>query len=181
MNAFLNDVQTMVNETDTDNNICLISQTVLQNDYVTLECGHKYNYGSIFQELKNQKIHKNNYETQHLKTCQLKCPYCRNVQNKILPFYKDKIDEFPKIYGVNSPSRHCMYTSKCSHIFKTGKRKGIACNNHCNGNLCNTHKNNIYKHRCHAIIGTGIRKNQRCLNSVKIGNFCLIHQIKKKE
>ena len=54
MNAFLNDVQTMVNETDTDNNICLISQTVLQNDYVTLECGHKYNYGSIFQELKNQ-------------------------------------------------------------------------------------------------------------------------------
>lgn len=179
-NTFIDDVMSIVNETDTDN-ICLISQTKLQNDYITLDCGHKFNYDSIYEELKNQKLCKNNYETQYLKIYQLKCPYCRNIQNKILPFYKDKLDDFPKIYGVNSPSKYCMYTSKCSHIFKSGKRKGMTCNAPCNGNLCNIHKNSICKNRCEAIITTGNRKNQRCLNSVKIGNFCLIHKIKKND
>ena len=126
-------------------------------------------------------MYKNNYETQRLKTFQMKCPYCRNIQNKILPFYKDKLDLYPKIYGVNSPSKYCMYTSKCSHVFKSGKRKGMTCLIPCNGNVCNIHKNIVIKNRCEAIICSGNRKNQRCLNSAKDGKFCLVHQNKKEK
>ena len=91
------------------------------------------------------------------------------------------VHEFPKIYGVNSPSKYCMYTSKCGHIFKSGKRKGMMCSAPCNETMCNRHKNIVVKDRCQAIISSGTRKNQRCLNSAKNVNFCLIHQNKKTE
>ena len=177
-NTFLNDVLTMVSEPNIDD-ICLISHTKLDKEHVALECGHKFNYKPIYTEVTNQKKYKNNYETQQLKIYQLKCPYCRNIQNKILPFYNDLINDFPKIYGVNSPNKHCMFTSKCSHVFKSGKRKGIKCLTHCNGNKCNAHKNIVIEARCEAMLSSGNRKNQRCLNGAKNGMLCLIHQNKK--
>ena len=178
-NSFINDVLSMDEEHNDD--ICLISQTKLQPGFITLVCGHTFNYYYLYQELKNQKIYTNKYETQRLKSYQLKCPYCRNIQNKILPFYKDKLDEFPKLYGVNSPSKYCMYTSKCSYIFKSGMRKGMVCSTPCNETMCNRHKNIIIKDKCEATIKSGIRKNQRCLNNVKHDKFCLIHQNKKRD
>ena len=179
-NTFITDAMSMVDETHLDD-ICLITHTKLKKFNIKLECGHRFNYEPIYEELKNQKTSKNNYETQRLKLYQLKCPYCRNVQNKILPLYNEMVHEFPKIYGVNSPSKYCMYTSKCGHIFKSGKRKGMVCLTPCNETMCNRHKNIIVKDRCRAIISTGTRKNQRCLNSTKNVNFCLIHQNKKTE
>lgn len=177
--TFLNDVLSMLDKNDNEN-VCLISQSELEKDYVTLECGHKFNYNSIYEELKNQKSYKNKYEIQNLKSYQLKCPYCRNIQNKILPFYKDKLEQYPKIYGVNSPSKYCMYTNKCNYIFKSGKRKGMTCSVPCNDNMCNKHKNIIVKDRCTAILKSGKRKNQRCLNYAKQDKLCLIHQNKKR-
>jgi hypothetical protein len=179
-NTFIADVMSIVDETHLDN-LCLISHTKLHTQYITLECGHKFNYNPIYDEIKNQKTQKNINEIQRLKLYQLKCPYCRNIQNKILPFYKDKIDMFPKVYGVNSPSKYCMYTSKCSHIFRSGKRKGTKCLIPCNSNLCNIHKKNVNINKCQAIISNGTRKNQKCLNSVKTGNFCLVHKNKRNE
>lgn len=176
-NSFINDVLNMVEEYNDD--ICLISHTKLNKGFITLECGHKFNYYYLYQEIKNQKIYANKYEIQSLKSYQIKCPYCRNIQNKILPFYKEKLDEYPKLYGVNSPSKYCMYTSKCSYIFKSGKRKDMTCAINCNETMCNKHKNIIIKDVCEAIIKSGIRKNQRCLNKAKHCNFCLIHQNKK--
>ena len=180
--SFLNDVLNLVNADINDNDICLISQTILRPYHVTLECGHKFNYSYLYEEIKNQKKYSNKYETQKLKSYQLKCPYCRNTQNKILPFYKDKLEIFPKLYGVNYPHTYCMYTSKCNYTFKSGKRKGMTCLVPCNENMCNRHKSIVIKDRCEALLKTGLRKNQRCLNDAKLGKtFCSIHQKKKSD
>jgi hypothetical protein len=180
VNSFINDVLDIVNEEVCDeNDICLISQTKLRPDFVTLVCGHRYNYSNLYGELKNQKAGVNKYETQALKSYQLKCPYCRNIQNKILPLYKNKLELFPKLYGVNYPQKYCMYTSKCNYIFKNGKRKGLACLAQCNEKMCNRHKNMVIKERCEAILKSGVRKNQRCLKNATCDRFCSMHQNKK--
>ena len=69
---------------DDYDNICLISNEPLEKEHITFTCKHKFNYGSIYNEISNQK--KINYlETQKLKLWQIKCPYCRNVQESIRP------------------------------------------------------------------------------------------------
>ena len=86
-------------ETD-DDNICLISNLPLENNFIKLACGHKFNYDSIFNEIKYQK-NPNHLETQKLYTHELKCPYCRTVQKGLLP----SRDTF-KIYTVLTGPRN---------------------------------------------------------------------------
>ena len=48
---------------------------------------HLFNYSAIFKEIKNQKKNPTYLETQKLSTKQIKCPYCRNIQNGLLQSY----------------------------------------------------------------------------------------------
>ena len=99
--------------------VCLITNEPLVEPIITLECNHSFNYNAIFNEVKNQKTIYNKLETQTLKRQQIKCPYCRNLQNKLLPKFKDE----EEIIGVNSPLKYCMYLNNCDYVFKSGKRK----------------------------------------------------------
>ena len=122
-----NDTDTEIEEVST----CLISNLPLQCNHITLSCGHKFNYKSIFSEVKNQKRY-SHLETQKLKSNQIKCPYCRNIQNKILPYIS--IEEVNKIRGINYPNKYCMEYKICSE--KNCKNNAFECEH---GVLCNIH------------------------------------------
>lgn len=78
-------------------NICLITQNILDKDHISLECGHKFNYEAIFNDIINHKTKFNKLEKNFLNTNEIRCPYCRNIQDKLLPSH----ELFPKIHGVN--------------------------------------------------------------------------------
>jgi len=109
--------------TNTDNNnICLITGMKLEDDYVTLECEHKFNYKPLYYEIYNQKFKQKSYNSSYLNTTEqnkilssgynyfIKCPYCRNIQFTLLPKPSTStplcvvIDSslIEEIYGINS-------------------------------------------------------------------------------
>jgi hypothetical protein len=76
---------------------CLISNQPLIENYVTMCCGHKFNYQPLFYDILNHKKKFNSMERHHLRSSDIRCPYCRNVQKKLLPY----IEGYPKVHGVN--------------------------------------------------------------------------------
>ena len=107
---------------------CLLTGEPLDSNHVALQCGHAFNYEPLFQEVVLQKSHKHAFahDTIRLSVNQMKCPYCRRVNSKILPYVPLPGCKL-KTKGVNSPSAFCMPGKTCSWIFKSGKRKGLAC------------------------------------------------------
>ena len=65
-------------------NICLITRQPLDNTKTTLECGHSFNYEHIYNEVIHQK--KKQPIMKYIKKHQIQCPYCRAIQDKVLPF-----------------------------------------------------------------------------------------------
>jgi len=178
------------NEKIKHENLCLISSTPLNKNHIELICKHKFNYQYILNEVINQKINKNILEIQKLKSNQIKCPYCRNIQNKILPH----ILPFAKIKFVNSPLLFSMTNNKCTYKFKSGKRKGLTCDigfwKYNNISYCHKHckSENKLIQICSAIIKTGKRKGKQCTYKISTTDgFCKIHtkltteEIKAKE
>lgn len=149
MNNILDDFYNEINNNDTHasnnnssdncdyNNICLISGEKLNNTTITLACNHKFNYFYIFNEIINQKNNKNRY-SKLLKINEIKCPYCRNIQKKILP-YKDIKDCDKKIYGVNYPKKYAMKNNQCCYIFRRGANKGKQCTKESVDMYCREH------------------------------------------
>ena len=194
---FFEELMISISEDNSQENdrVCLITNEQLVEPIITLECNHSFNYNAIFNEVKNQKTIYNKLETQTLKRQQIKCPYCRNSQNKLLPKFKDE----EEIIGVNSPLKYCMYLNNCDYVFKSGKRKGIVCNKPCNDSKCNFHysltskssetnvsneTNNVSnkKHKkskkgktCKATVKTKARYGLHCLNRAKENGYCMIH------
>lgn len=132
----------IVNNND-DSNICLISNTKLTSNAIKLSCGHAFNYESIYKEVSKQKINRSVLEVVKLKEYQLKCPYCRTIQDKLLPFLK--LPGIRKIFGVNHPPHKTMCNNTCNYHFKTGKNKGKSCDTICFFECCNTHQSIIEK------------------------------------
>ena len=54
---FNNQLMELLCEEDTQDtaNYCLISNGLLEEDYIKLACNHKFNYDPIFNEVQNQK------------------------------------------------------------------------------------------------------------------------------
>ena len=110
---------------DCDNDIkkCMITKQPLTYNSITLGCGHKFNYEPLLKEVISQKCGFNPLNVTHLHVCEIQCPYCRKIQDKVLPFIK--IDSNPtRINGVTGPKKHCMNVYNCQWEFKTGKNKG---------------------------------------------------------
>jgi len=113
-------------------NICLISREELDNTKTTLACGHAFNYIHIYKEIINQK--QNVKLRRRLKNYQIECPYCRTIQDRVLPFLS--ISGTKRIKYVNSP--YCLeyFSSTCKHISK----KNVVCNKPCHEiGFCNRH------------------------------------------
>jgi len=139
-------------------NVCLISCEKLLPDHITLPCNHSFNYKSLYNEVKKQKLSflpkKKSFsylETQRLKKHQIKCPYCRKIVHGILPRHYD----YPMIIYVNFPAKlvhNSFYKNQCNYSFKSGKKK----NQHC-GLKC-------YNGFCHLHVKRGLANKQKILN-----------------
>jgi hypothetical protein len=88
-------------KTEEDDNCCLITKQPLVKNYITMICGHKFNYIPLYNDIKNHKQKYNNMEVSinRLKPNEIRCPYCRVKQSFVLPYYEDLGLE--KIHGVN--------------------------------------------------------------------------------
>jgi hypothetical protein len=127
-----------LNYTDVDSKQCLITGNNLTDNYITLSCNHTFNYEPLYNSVKSYKSTATN-----LRATQMKCPYCRAVENKILPYYK--VGNVKKIFGVNHPMEYSILLNNCENIMKSGKRKGKQCGRMCNGNSCFYHQKKISK------------------------------------
>jgi hypothetical protein len=86
---------------ESDNNLCLITNQLLIDKFVELNCGHKFNYIPLYNDIYNHKKKFNNMEGSgsSLKMNEIRCPYCRKKQLGVLPYYEELISE--KTNGVN--------------------------------------------------------------------------------
>ena len=126
---------------DTKDN-CLIENKPLTDNFITLSCNHKFNYLPIYNEVIKQKTKYNSNETTKLKINQIKCPYCRQITNNILPCIPC-IDGVYKLNGVTVPNKFSLQHKTCSWTYKSGKNKGLCCNANGfvskTGNICEKH------------------------------------------
>lgn len=82
-----------------NNNSCLITNLPLTENYVKLACGHSFNYVPLFKDLVVRKNKTAAMDTQILKVNEIRCPYCRNKESTLLPYYENMgVD---KVHGVN--------------------------------------------------------------------------------
>lgn len=137
--SFNEELMKMLNDNDNKNedfeNKCLISGEELEDNFITLECNHKFNYKHIYNEVHKQKTEPWHSEVNKVKNTQLKCPYCRNIQTGILPYRESCL----KVKYVNWPPSLMMLPDKCIYTFSSGKRKGLSCGKKCNGKYCLSH------------------------------------------
>ena len=106
----------ILNEKNENDNICLITSKPLIDKFFTMNCGHKFNYIPLYFDLKNQKEKFNNMEnfSLKLKTNELRCPYCRQKHNGVLPYYIDL--NLKKINGVNYIDTNLKYYNENKKI-----------------------------------------------------------------
>jgi len=114
-----------VNDTDTDNN-CLLTKEALNDIHVTLNCGHKFNYIPLYKEVVIQKTSAGMTTNGYYNSCtlrlnEMKCPYCRRVQDKLLPFLN--YDNIKRLRGVNGPESLCMKSRMCEHVETANNKK----------------------------------------------------------
>lgn len=95
------DIEEDEKKNNTDNNLCLITNEILIDKHVIMDCGHKFNYIPIYKDIINHKQKFNGMEGGHgrLNTNQIRCPYCRKKQTTLLPFYEEL--GLAKVNGVN--------------------------------------------------------------------------------
>lgn len=78
---------------------CLITNDPLCENFVTLDCNHSFNYLPLFQDIFNNKKKFNAMDSYMLKCGEIRCPYCRTIQKKLLPYYENM--GVKQVHGVN--------------------------------------------------------------------------------
>jgi hypothetical protein len=117
------------------NNVCLITNEPLTNYCVTLACAHRFNYLPLYFDILTHKKKSNTLESTMLSDIQIRCPYCRNIQSELLPYYN--IPDVKKVHGVNWFNENfenkkqggmigvCEYKDECSNtlvaLWQNGK------------------------------------------------------------
>jgi hypothetical protein len=109
-------------ESESDINLCLITNQPLIDKFVELSCGHKFNYISIYNDVYNHKKKFNQMEgkSSSLQVNEIRCPYCRNKQTGVLPYYEELVKE--KTNGVNFYDETEIQCNNCfNQTFYNGK------------------------------------------------------------
>ena len=105
--------------------LCLISNMPLTENFVKMTCGHTFNYIPLYNDILNHKKKFNIMEHQSLKNIEIRCPYCRKVQQELLPYHK--YPGVKEVHGVNyfDPNVVLKYQYQCACCnnmkFITGK------------------------------------------------------------
>jgi len=168
---------------------CLISKEDLDDTSIKLECGHTFNYEPLYNEVVKQKTRPHPSEIIKLRVNQIKCPYCRNIQNKVLPHAKSL--NLKKVTGVNAPAKWQMLNDRCcySNNNKRSKYFNSSCNQACWGKYCLKHsklksvvniQNSVTDNlttdtSCNCILKSGARKGEECNGKIFSDNKCKRH------
>ena len=110
---FYNELYKSLDDSDDEDetNKCQITGLLLKDKSVSLECNHHFNYDALYKEICTQKYNFKTYNVQMLSNKDrrkfvtsgfdyyIKCPYCRNLQFTILPYYEELGLEHK--YGIN--------------------------------------------------------------------------------
>lgn len=153
----INDNKYIDNNSNRDNNntnieLCLISSEPLKSDHVTLECNHKFNYKNIYKEVKKQQYFSKDYVfPTRIDKGVIMCPYCRNIQKKLLPHnpkYKD-------VLWVNT-----LINNTINNDNKSDHKSKIK--NDLNNQIINGKNTNEKVEICQVILHSGNRKGQMC-------------------
>jgi len=86
-------------ETGSSDDLCLITSSPLTENWVQLECNHKFNYVPLYHDILNHKKSFNRLERRVLKAGEIRCPYCRNIQSTLLPYHE--MVGISQVHGVN--------------------------------------------------------------------------------
>jgi len=115
------------NKIEDEDNSCLLTKESLHHIHIVLECGHKFNYIPIYREIIAQKTTGSSsyYNPSSLKKNEIKCPYCRNVQGKLLPYLE--YDGVKKIHSVNYPAKMSMTSQPCAYLHLKKTKKNASC------------------------------------------------------
>ena len=173
---------------DEEENVCLLTNLPLDDNKITLPCNHSFNFFPLYKEVVNQKTGSFvGLEINRLHFNQIKCPYCRQKVDRLLPHIRLS-DQMNYINGVNSPEKLCMKFKDCSYIFKAGTNKGTSCVktafHSSNGCYCNIHQKIAYNKvkktesicLCKATLKSGKRKGETCGIKIKDeGEYCKRH------
>ena len=123
---------------------CLITHEPLDRHSVTLPCNHGFNYMALYKEIYIQKIIVNSNELTKLEINQIKCPYCREKFDLLIPYVR--LAGITKVKGVNDPAQFCLGpVLACNWILKNGAKKNTLCPNSAYAaavpaeNYCDTH------------------------------------------
>ena len=126
-----------IEESEEDTKKCYISDEVLDDTSVTLECNHTFNYVPLYNDIIKQK-HSIRNKFNHLMTTNIECPYCRQIQSKLLPY--KKLEGVRRIRGVNSPKEWCMMANRC-----------LVCSLPCSSTFCCKGHDLLYN-KCHCMV-----------------------------
>ena len=140
-----------------DTVLCLITNQPLENHYVKMNCGHKFNYVPLYKYLINYKQKFNSMESskQKLDINEIRCPYCRFRQSELLPYYND-IAGVKKINGINNEFVKNVYTMTnpfcCYPVFDDSKKTTILCGKYFTCKLPDKYKEKDEGYFCHTHI-----------------------------
>jgi len=126
----LNDLIDQDQDQDIDNlnNLCLIEKQPLRENFIVLNCGHTFNYLSIYNEIIHQKTSVNAFKSKaghkyYTPPSKIKCPYCRTL-NPLLPFISD-----PNVKLTKNVNKLYNTTKQCSYICKDSEGLEFKCIN----------------------------------------------------
>ena len=121
--------------TNTEKKSCPICYDDLDDNSITLECGHSFHYTCILEIYKS--TYNKNKHTRYVRYC----PFCRQyggylpLKNNIFPLKKihQEFNELEKYLDINDyeklkeVSKKYMNPNKCQTILKTGVNRGYQC------------------------------------------------------
>lgn len=104
---------------DEETNMCLINNKPLTDKYVQMKCGHKFNYYPLYLDIKNHKQKFNGLESSsgRLNQDEIRCPYCRQKQKGVLPYYEELGLE--KLHGINHINPNYKSFNSSAGYYKT--------------------------------------------------------------
>lgn len=108
-----------------DDNLCMLTKTPLTDNYVTLPCGHKFNYTGLVKESASGKAPTRYRKHNFLHPGYTKCPYCRKHHYGLILWIPDH--NVKHIVGVTTMARNALPMQQCTYVKKSGKSKGQQC------------------------------------------------------